>query len=162
LNAGDSVVINNVVELPRDLSQFYYDGGDKILSSAPIKVVRGGFSVKSTQYLAGAVEIYESSTWKTDFTAPVGENTPAPNALNQPFESVELYVMAKEDGTTVTYPSNSIVLNEGDSIRITGINVGDEVTADKPVQVDLLAGDPGSTGSSRFFELRWYVYESRV
>ena len=105
LNAGDSVVINNVVELPRVLSQFYYDGGDKILSSAPIKVVRGGFSVKSTQYLAGAIEIYESSTWKTNFTAPVGSNTL--NNANNPFETVELFVMAKEDGTTVNHTLGS-------------------------------------------------------
>lgn len=159
LEAGDAVVINNVVPLPRT-SDIYYDGGDKISASAPIKLVRGGFSVTSTQYLAGAVEIYESSEWETEYVAPVGENTIV--GFNQPFERVELFVMAKEDGTSVSYPGNTVTLNQGGSVRITGVLEGYAITADKPVQVDLLAGDPGSTGPNAFYELRWYAILPRT
>lgn len=158
LNAGDAVVINSEVTLPRD-GTIKYDGGDKILASGPIKVVRGGYSDAYNIYMAGAVEIYESSLWKTNFTVPVGQDTLmlSLDATNRAFERVELHVMAKEDGTVITYTGGTAMLDEGESIRISGVNEGDEVTTNKPVQVDLLAGDPGLTGSSGYYELRWYA-----
>lgn len=74
LSAGEAIVVSNLVELPRDIKDIFYDGGDKIISSGPIKVTRGAFpdtpdrdSNGPGPLMAGTVEVAESSTWGKEF-----------------------------------------------------------------------------------------------
>ena len=103
LNAGDAVVINNIVELPRNSRQIFYDGRDMILASDPVAVVRGGFAVSTGPLLAGAVEVYDTLKWGMNFTSPVGEDTVNASLRLDPFRTTSLYVMARENGTMITY-----------------------------------------------------------
>lgn len=66
-------------------------------------------------------------------------------------EYVAFFFMAGEDETTVTLPdSSTVVLNmgEGSFVRV---NLGDTLSSDKKIQVDLITGDLMS-----YYELRWY------
>lgn len=161
LKAGNVIVINNVVELPRNTSQIFYDGGDCFLASAPVTVARGAFPMSTSTLLAGAVELYERGAWGTEYVAPAGIDT-IDSTTNEPFNWVELHIMAQEDDTEVTYAdpdsAGTITVNliKGQSIRVTNVEQGDMVTALKPVQVHFLAGDPGSD-DGYYYELRWYA-----
>lgn len=74
--AGEAVVLTDEVPLPRNKNDIFFDGGDKILSSKPISVVRGGFPETATDntpgpLMAGTVEVAEVSTWGTNFVRTV-------------------------------------------------------------------------------------------
>jgi len=45
LMAGDSIVVQNKVEVPRDPTLIKYDGGDKLQSSFPVALTRGAYPV---------------------------------------------------------------------------------------------------------------------
>jgi uncharacterized repeat protein (TIGR01451 family) len=150
-DAGDSVVIENVVELDpgRNEIDIRFDGGDRIQASFPIAVTRGAYPKNPGSLMAGAVEVLDTSVWGTSFEAPIGRD--AQSATNA-FQYTGLYIMASEDNTKVTIPGSSdpIILNQGQSKHLS-VEQGDIITSDKKVQVDLLTGDIGST-----YELRWY------
>jgi hypothetical protein len=150
LLSGDAIVLENRVPTPRDPTQILFDGRDRIQASFPIAVTRGAFPEGAGSLFAGAVEVLETDSWGTQFVAPVGEDTV--DGSNDPFEYSALYVMAREDGTVVTLPGGTTqTLNRGDNVLVPDVNQGDVVSADSPVQVDLLSGDVGST-----YEMRWY------
>jgi hypothetical protein len=54
LMAGASIVIQNLVNLPRVKTEIRYDGGDRIQSSFPIAVTRAGYSSTPGSVFAGA------------------------------------------------------------------------------------------------------------
>ena len=72
------------------------------------------------------------------------------------FEYTGMYAMARVDGTEVTIKDNmgnsvlSETLQEGESVTAR-VKVGYTLSATEPVQVDMLAGDVGSS-----YEMRWY------
>ena len=86
LNAGDVIVIQNQVELPRDASVVKYDGGDWLQASRPVALtraayprggkgkVRGRTKTLAGSLMAGAVEVIERAKWGTNFLAPVGQD----------------------------------------------------------------------------------------
>ena len=158
MNAGDAVVINNIVELPRNESQIFYDGRDMILASDPVAVVRGGFAVSTGPLLAGAVEVYDTLKWGRNFISPVGENTVVDVELRlDPFRTTSLYIMARENNTTITYDNSTATgvaatINKGDSFVINGVNQGDTISSTKDIQVHILTGENGAP----WYELRWY------
>jgi uncharacterized repeat protein (TIGR01451 family) len=149
--AGDSVVIENVVELDpgRNEIDIRFDGGDRIQASFPIAVTRGAYPENPGSLMAGAVEVLDTSVWGTSFEAPVGRDA---QSTTSAFQYTGLYIMASEDNTKVTIPGSfdPIILNQGQSKHLS-VFQGDIITSDKKVQVDLLTGDIGST-----YELRWY------
>lgn len=54
LMAGNSIVIQNSVDLPRNRATIRYDGGDRIQSSFPVAVTRAGYAREPGTVLAGA------------------------------------------------------------------------------------------------------------
>jgi hypothetical protein len=153
LNEGRAIIISNIVKLPRNTSEIFYDGGDQVLASAPVKVTRGGFAVSATEKLAGAVEVYQEALWGLNHTVPIGgDSLDGPKGFD-PFNTTSIYVMAAEDNTTVTYNGGSTVeLTKGETFVIENAKQGDTVNADKPIQVHILTGEVGQP----FYELRWY------
>jgi uncharacterized repeat protein (TIGR01451 family) len=154
LSAGDAIVLENEVPVPRG-SSILFDGRDRIQASFPIAVTRGAFPENPGSLMAGATEVLDTDSWGTEFVAPIGENTPDESGTN-PFQSTQIYVMAAEDNTQVFLDSGSgatlvATLDQGESFAIDNINEGNVVTSSKPVQAHLLSGDIGST-----YELRWY------
>ncbi len=151
LGAGDVLVIENDVPLPRVLSDILFDGGDKIQASFPIAMTRGAFPVQPGSLMAGAVEVLNTAEWGTSYVSPVGTDTTGD--VTMAFEYSALYVQASKDGTLVF--KNGVqqggALSEGEGIILEDIKEGDEVTTNNPVQVHLLVGDILSN-----FELRWY------
>jgi hypothetical protein len=149
LIAGDIIIFDNTIDLPRQKSAIRYDGGDRVQSNYPIAVVRGGYPDYPGSLMAGAVEVLDQSLWGTQFVAPVGEGG---NLLDtNAFEVTLFFIMAGEDNTVVTLPdSSTVTLNMGQSKTI-HVQQAKVVTTSKPCQVDLLAGDIGDT-----WELRWF------
>jgi hypothetical protein len=156
LKAGDAVVINNVVLLPRNPSQIFYDGGDMILSSDPIAVVRGGFANSTGPLLAGAVEVYDTASWGKEFVAPVGEDTVNLTLRLDPFRTTSLYIMAGTDNTTIDYENSTsqgqVTINKGDTFVVNGVNQGNTINSTKDIQIHILTGENGFP----WYELRWY------
>jgi hypothetical protein len=159
LNTGRAIVISNVVKLPRNITEIFYDGGDHVLASAPVKVTRGGFAVSSGEKLAGAVEVYQEAQWGLKHTIPVGGDTvDAPRGFD-PFNTTSIYVMAAEDNTTVSYSGGTeTTIARGETFVIDDVNQGDTVDADKPIQVHILTGEVGQP----YYELRWYSLLERA
>lgn len=153
LNAGDSFVISNSMAIPRTATNWFQDGlkmdgGDKIMTSFPITVTRGGYAENPGSLLAGGVEVYDTASWGTKFEAPVGSDVVT---AAQTFEYSRFFIMSASDGNTIKLPNNrTTVLNQGQSISV-DIKQGDKFESSAPVQVDLCTGDIGST-----YELRWF------
>ncbi len=159
LSAGDVLILDNPVPVPRDPTQLLFDGGDKLGASRPIAMTRatwsGAYPAAPGTLLADAVEVYDAGRWGTRFQAPVGPTTTA----TELFEYTALALMAAEDNTTVTIDidadgaaESTPVLAEGESYLITGIQVGTVVESSRPLQVALITGDICDT-----YESRWYV-----
>lgn len=88
----------------------------------------------------------------TYFESPIGEDY-----TQSSFQYTGLYVMASEDGTSITVETSKVghtsethTLSAGQSMNFR-VDVGATLTSDKPVQVDVLAGDCDST-----YEMRWF------
>lgn len=150
LLAGDVIVIQNTVVFDRtiDPNQPVYDGGDKIMASDPIAVTRGAYPEQPGSLMAGAVEVLPTSQWGTTFEAPIGTNV----GSNLPaFEYSAFFYMAMEDQTVVSLPNGETkTLSEGEGSFLS-VEMGDQITSTKPIQVDFITGDKVSN-----YELRWY------
>ena len=172
MGEGQVRVLDNVVTLasigslnPGGLGHPYYDGRDKIVSTSPTVVTMGGWPNTTGSVHASATAVPEVSRYGYAFQSPVGENVPydpvADADDDSPWEYTGLFVAASEDGTTVNITGQApIALDEGDVHLVDGgIDVGDEITADKPVAVYLATGDVDASYEGRFYELtpteRW-------
>jgi len=150
LKAGDSIVVQNKVEVPRNITLIRYDGGDKLQASYPIAVTRGAFPKSPGSELAGGVEVMDIDVWGQNFEAPVGEDV-GKLVAESAFELSAMFFMAAYDNTTVTLPNGStLTLNSGQGGMVR-VNRGAKLTSDKIIQVDFLAGDIDSN-----YELRWF------
>jgi IgGFc binding protein len=155
LNAGTSIVMRNDVPLPRNpAANVLYDGGDKILTSFPVAVTRASFPRSPGSVMAGAVEVYDTSTWGSKYEAPVGEGTQliagGPNA----FGLSGFSCMAMDDQTKVTMPNGTVAtLKQGQSIFLK-VKKSDQVNSDKPIQVILQTAEPLSHYQTRWFTMR--------
>ncbi len=170
MGEGQVRVLNNVIVLanigditPGGSSQPYYDGRDKIVSTSPTVVTMGGWGNTTGSVHAGSSAVPEVSRYGYAFESPVGENTPYPSGTPtaSPWEYTGLIIAASEDGTTVNVTGEApITLDEGDVHLVDGgIEVGDDITADKPIAVYLATGDVDHQYEGRMFELtpteRW-------
>ena len=95
LNSGTSIVVSNAVptDIPdNETMTFYFDGGDKVLTSGPITMTRGAFPLESSvvgnanasygipgTHMEGATEVFTTTWWGNSFEAPVGQNIPIIN-----------------------------------------------------------------------------------
>nr|MDJ0691114.1 hypothetical protein [Xenococcaceae cyanobacterium MO_188.B32] len=162
LNAGDVISLENTVSVPRNSnsSEIKFDGRDKIASSKAIAVTRSAWATSPGSVLAGAVEVYDTAKYGTSFEVPVGEDI----ASNSVFQYTSLLVTAAQDSTTINVDrdgdgSSDItqILNEGETYFVNGgVNAGATLTADNPVQAQLITGDIGA-----FYESRWFTLYPR-
>ena len=170
MGEGQVRVLDNVVVLanigditPGGSSQPYYDGRDKIVSTSPTVVAMGGWPATTGSVHASSSAVPEVSRYGYAFQSPVGEDTPFPagSPAASPWEYTGLIIAASQDGTTVNVTGEApITLDEGDVHLVNGgINVGDDITADKPIAVYVAAGDIDAGYEGRLFELtpteRW-------
>jgi uncharacterized repeat protein (TIGR01451 family) len=152
---GEAIVLENQVPVPRG-SSILFDGRDRIQASFPVAVTRGAFPEDPGSLMAGGVEVLAVDAWGDEFVVPVGEDTPNDSGTD-PFETTQLYVMAELPGTQVSRNGNLVgTIGQGENLTIGNIDQGDVLTSNRPVQVDLVAGDIGST-----YELRWYSLPPR-
>ncbi len=157
LNAGDVIVLENDVPIPRVSSNILFDARDKIGSTKVVAVTRSVWAATPGTVLTDAVEVYDTTRWGTNYSIPIGQNTSASNM----FSYTSLIVSASANNTTVNIDIDgngtvdvTRVMNQGDVYQVDGgINSGATVTSDNPVQVDLLTGKVGSTYASRWFEI---------
>jgi len=152
------LALRNLVTLPRNPATMLFDGRDRVAATKAIVVSRAAWATTPGTVLASAVEVPATIDYGTRFICPLGQDVIA-SAM---FEYAGLFVMAGEDGTSVTIdpdgsgPSNAvvIVLNRGESYQVNGgIKKGATVAATKPVQVHLATGDIGANYESRWFRL---------
>jgi uncharacterized repeat protein (TIGR01451 family) len=156
LTAGTVITLRNQVPTnPRDPSQIFFDGGDKLTA------VGGPIAVAMMVWMRGtgpgvlyadAWELYPTSRWGHEYIVPIGENLirnlstdPTPPSLpscnltlTNSFRTVSVNVQAVEDNTTVEIDldGNGTVdvtttppLNQGEQILQSDINVGARVRA---------------------------------
>lgn len=154
LNAGDSFVIESVMDVPRRKGTWQqnggikFDGGDKVAASYPITITRGEYADKPGSLLAGAVEVYDMSKWGTEFEMPVGVDF---ETSTNSFQYVKVFIMSATDGNVITLPDGTTeLLGDGGSKAIE-VNTGDKITSTFPIQAYLVTGDEYST-----YEMRWF------
>ena len=156
---GEAIILENLVDLPRDPADFAFDGSDRIVVSFPVAVTRGAYPNDTGDpgsLMAGAVEVFATNSYGTEFLVPVGEDTPDSSGTD-PFQRTSAHVMAAQDGTVVELNGAAVAtLNAGENVLIENVDEGDEITATEPVQVSLVAGDVNST-----YEMRWYALAPR-
>ena len=155
LLADDVIVLENRVLLPngvRDPAVVYFDGGDTLTalggSIAVTEVIwplAGDTEFPGSLY-TDAWELYPTSLWGQNYLIPVGEDLAG---LREGYRVVGLNVQAAQPDTTVTITDkngvvkNSVVLGYGDELSLTGgVNVGDQIQASGPVQVQIFTADP--------------------
>ncbi|MEO7341249.1 MAG: SdrD B-like domain-containing protein [Luteolibacter sp.] len=156
--AGATVKLSNNVALPRAAGTLFYDGRDRIGSTAAIAVTRAGWGVAPGTVLASATEVYDTRRYGTSYKIPIGITT----GSVQNFEYSSLHIIAAQDNTSVQVDvdgngtvDQTKVINLGESMLVNGgVMAGATVTSTKPVQVHELTGDVGSTYESRTFAIR--------
>jgi len=157
LVAGNVIILENNVALPRNPATVLYDGRDKVGATKAVAVTRSAWATAPGTVLADAVEVYDTTRWGTSFRIPVGQNL----SSSSMFEYTALLVMAGQDGTVVQIDKDgngtiddTQTLNQGQAYQISGgMSSNATVTALKPVQVNLITGDVGSTYESRWFSI---------
>ena len=171
LVAGNVVSIRNNVSVPnnvRNKAEVFFDGMDLIGTSRTATVSRTLWSASRQTVLADASEVFDTRFYGTAYTAPVGAGTvttTADNASRRPYELTQFYVIAAEDGTTITVDldgpggqaSFTKSLARGESYvspNVVGqyVTAGGTIRGDKPIQTHLVTGDIADV-----YESRWYT-----
>jgi protocatechuate 3,4-dioxygenase beta subunit len=145
----------------------------------------GSHTVSSTTYPAtfsmygDATAMDATDQWGTSYVTPVGKNSSMPNPYPFGYSHVEImasqastFVWADMDKDTVQDAGETATIGEGQifdpspnpntcttETNQCGIDAGVSITSDKPVQVLLITGAPGSTWATRWYNLlprpRW-------
>ena len=143
--AGDNAALANTVPAnPRVPANIFYDGGDQIGATGPVAVTRAGWPINPGTLLAGAVEVYPTDAWGTQYEVPFGVDS----GLGSNFQYTAASIMAAAGPTTVQIDADadsvfeqSVILGEGESALIPGLAEGASIVSNGAVQVDLLTGD---------------------
>ncbi len=150
-SAGDVLILETKVRLNKIGSSIIYDGGDKIQTTDTVQVNRMGWLNGSGTLLAGALEVYPTNIWGTEYIAPVGVDTIS--GLDDAFQYSAMSIMASIDDTEIRKNGQLVAtLVEGESVLLEDIAQGDTITSSYPVQANLLTGDVCS-----YYEGRWYT-----
>ncbi|MFZ1754372.1 MAG: hypothetical protein WBO46_11505, partial [Caldilineaceae bacterium] len=150
INSGAVIALRNNVSLPRNSGTILYDGRDKVGSTQAVSVSRAEWAVEPGPVLAGAVEVLSVAKYGTTYEMPVGQKL----SSNQMFEYSALFVMAGSDDTACTFKGAGFNLSAGQNYhKAGGVNAGDRLVCDKPVQAHLITGDVGSNYEARWFTL---------
>ena len=148
IDAGTVIVLSNPIDTA-NLLAIDFDGRDKIAATKAVAITRTGFASGSNTLLAGAVEVFDTGSWGSDYRAPVGANIPDGTDF-QMFEYTSLAVMAGEGGATVQIDKDADgvfettqALSEGEGLFVDGgVNVGGRIVSDRPVPANLPPGAP--------------------
>jgi len=159
LVAGGSIILDNEVVSTTTQSVTDFDGGDRIASQGNIAVTRVGWASGSETLFAGALEVYPTDLWGTEYKMPIGQNTPDDNSM---FDYSGAMIMAENDNTTINIfidgdntAEVTRTLQRGESYLVDGgLLVGSRIIASDRVQVDLITGKPCATFESRWFTLK--------
>ena len=146
--AGDNAtVINDVFANPRNPATFSTTAAIDRCHRAGCRHP-GGMAVEPRRLLAGAVEVYPTDAWGTSYEIPMGVDS----GLGQNFEYTAASIMAAPSATTVDVDvdadggvDQTVVLAAGESVLVPGLSEGATITANGPIQVDMLTGDVGAT-----------------
>ena len=163
VDAGDVLTLENTVPIPRNPSQIYYDGSDKIASTRSLAVTRAGYSTDPGTVLADATEVIDTSSYDLEYISPVGEDMSG-SLDNDMFEFTAMFIMAAQNNTQVQIDKDgngsfetTVTISEGENYKVTNVEVGGRVLADKPVQVQVFTSDLGARYENRWFTLYPYV-----
>jgi hypothetical protein len=159
LNSGDVIVLDNLAPLPRNPAAILFDGRDKVGATKTVAVTRSLWGTAPGPVLADAVEVLDTTRWGVSFRLPVGQNLNA--ASSNMFEYTALFVIASQDATTLTIDADgngvadvTTTINQGQSYHLNGgLSSNALVTASKPVAVNLITGDIGSSYETRWFNI---------
>ncbi len=160
--AGASIVLDNTMNAnPRNASNIYYDGKDKVVSSGQVALtqVSGEPSIMSVQSIK--TNVTSTYDFGQSFTIPLGQDFPS-----QDFRYTALFLRATQNNTTINIDKNNdgvfettTTLNEGGSYLINGgVLTGATIASDKPIGVELNAGgvDNYSIRNAPIFPATWY------
>lgn len=155
--AGTVIVLRDQIPVPREESEIFFDGRDFIGSTSLLAVTQAGWPVEDPgSQLAGAIEVYSTDRFGTEYQVPIGQDLNSDNM----FEYVSLFVMAGTDGTTLEFDNNNNgdsgsiqTLDRGESMLLTDVQTGARLSASNPVQVYIATGDIGATYEARFYTL---------
>ncbi|MEY2427126.1 MAG: large repetitive protein, partial [Verrucomicrobiota bacterium] len=157
LAVGTVITLTNTVSLPRNPSIQLFDARDRFASTKALVVTRAGWPVTPGPVFGGAVSVLSTIDYGTNYLSPVGQDL-----TNKLFQYVGLFVMAAQNGTTVTIDpdgpgpvaATNIVLNQGESYLVNGgIKKGASITASKPVQAHLMIGHIAGSYAADWFTL---------
>ena len=120
-------------------------------------MTRSVWGIAPGTVLADAIEVFDTTRWGTSFRIPIGQNL----SSSSMFEYTSLLVMGSQDVTALTIDTDgngttdvTTTVNQGQSYQLNGGLFSNAlVTANKPVAVNLLTGDVGSTYESRWFTI---------
>ena len=161
---GESIILENAVDLPRLDTEFRFDGADRIVVSFPVAVTRAAYPTNTGEpsggpgsLLAGAVEVFATDSYGTEFVLPIGEDTTTAGYTDA-FSLTNAHVMASQATTEVFLNgvSQGTIAAAGGTLVVENLDEGDRITTDAPVQVTLVTGDDPSG-----FEMRWYALAPR-
>jgi uncharacterized repeat protein (TIGR01451 family) len=150
LAAGKTRIFEDDIDTidPNWGTTLYYDGRDRItVFGEPVSVVRAAFPSLTDSpigpRLAGAWEIDEVANWGTEYVVPAGED----RGPGSDFEFTYASVTALRDGTQVSLNGAAVgtpidtgqtqFVPPGDPNVVAGLNSGDRITADGPIEVHL-------------------------
>jgi hypothetical protein len=156
LTAGAVLVLrNDVPSNPRGTS-VTFDAHDKVAVTQLVAVTRAMWAQPPGTVLAGAIMVYDTTNYGTDFRLPAGENLAADSSAM--FDYAGLYIMAANNGTTVSIDSDgngttdyTTTLNAGQAYFLSSattsvtLNSNAHITSNLPIQVNLITGDINSS-----------------
>jgi uncharacterized repeat protein (TIGR01451 family) len=159
LDSGDVWTQSSTVPVdqPERGAGNYFDGRDKIISTAPIAVTQSGFASDPGTVHAGAVQVLDADKSGLRFDIPIGEDA----NYNELFDYVGVVILSSEDDTTIQLDADAngsyehtATLAEGEAYVHDGeVNLGAVLISDKPVATYVASGDVGATYEARFVEL---------
>jgi len=141
--AGGSIIIDNTFNYnPRNPSNLFYDGKDRVSSNSTIALSYIAGDNGAFTFQAAKTDVYDTGRFGSSFTVPFGEN------LGGSFQYTSLFIRAAEDSTTVNVDidndginDTTQVINQGEVLFIDGtVQEGALITSDLPVGVDVLFG----------------------
>jgi len=137
-----------------------YDGGDRVyVSGSLLQLVVSIWPEDPGTVFCDAWEIYPVQAWESTYTVPVGEDLAGAPWDYSDFSQVFVLVMSGTDNNSITIVdpntgTHNFTLDRGQSANVSHIYAGTTVTADDPVEVQLMTGRDRSGSAS---EMRGYT-----
>ncbi len=148
--SGGNFVFDNTYNYnPRNPADFYFDGKDKIWTSADVALSTVAGDLNRFTFQATKTDVYDTQKFGTSFTVPFGEE------LAGDFAYSALFIRASLDNTIVNIDLENdgtvdltTTLLEGEVYFVDGgVQSGARIISTLPIGVDLFFGDEGCFGT---------------